>query len=285
MKGPSLARTAARKHVILFLAANPRDTGRLALDAEARSIHLELKRSGFGDRFDFVTRWAMEPLDLLRELRELQPTIVHFSGHATRPATTGPPTASPELAAMGAPSNGPLGLLVHNGQGDSLIVSHDALAQTFDVVGAQVRLVVLNACYSASIAEALLAHVDCVVGMSGAIHDDAARSFAIGFYGSLGEQKSIAAAFKQGQAAISLDGLLGAAKPQLHVRDGFDPAQLILAAVTPSVLLDVPCPYPGMRPFTVDDAARFHGRDGEIDDLIDRLRAGEREIYVFRNWR
>src|SRR5215813_1158252 len=77
-----------KKHVILFLAANPLDTGRLALDREARSIHLELKRSGYRDRFDFVTRWAAEPLDLLRELRELKPSIVHFSGHGMRPAGT-----------------------------------------------------------------------------------------------------------------------------------------------------------------------------------------------------
>jgi hypothetical protein len=27
-----------------------------------------------------VTRWAAEPLDLLRELRKLKPTVVHFSG-------------------------------------------------------------------------------------------------------------------------------------------------------------------------------------------------------------
>src|SRR5215470_10494024 len=79
---------AAPKHVILFLAANPRDTGRLALDREARSIHLELRRSGYRDRFEFVTRWAAEPLDLLRELRELKPTIVHFSGHSVRAAGT-----------------------------------------------------------------------------------------------------------------------------------------------------------------------------------------------------
>jgi hypothetical protein len=72
--------------VILFLAANPCDTGRLALDREARAIHVELKRSGYRDRFDFVTRWAAEPLDLLRELRELRPTIVHFSGHGAAPA-------------------------------------------------------------------------------------------------------------------------------------------------------------------------------------------------------
>ena len=77
----SSARTTVKKHVILFLAANPSATDRLALDLEARAIHQELKRSGFRDRFDFQTRWAAEPLDLLRELRELKPTIVHFSGH------------------------------------------------------------------------------------------------------------------------------------------------------------------------------------------------------------
>jgi hypothetical protein len=52
-----------------------------------------------------------------------------------------------------------------------------------------------------------LAYVDCVVGVSGSIHDDAARSFAIGFYGGLGEYESIAKAFEQGKAAIHLDGL------------------------------------------------------------------------------
>jgi hypothetical protein len=39
---------ATKKHVILFLAANLRDTGHLALGREARSNHLELKRSGYG---------------------------------------------------------------------------------------------------------------------------------------------------------------------------------------------------------------------------------------------
>jgi hypothetical protein len=85
---PSRAKTATKKHVILFLAANPSNTGRLALDREARSIHVELKRSGYRDRFDFVTRWAAEPLDLLRELRELKPTIVHFSGPGVHSVST-----------------------------------------------------------------------------------------------------------------------------------------------------------------------------------------------------
>jgi hypothetical protein len=75
----------------------------------------------------------------------------------------------------------------------------------------------------------LLPHVGCVVGMSGAIRDDAARSFAIGFYGGLGERESIAAAYKQGCAAISLAGLRDRDRPQLVVRAGVDASKLVLA--------------------------------------------------------
>jgi hypothetical protein len=42
----------------------------------------------------------------------------------------------------------------------------------------------------------------------------------------------------------------------------------------------LPCPYPGMRPFTQQDAQWFFGRDAELDDILRRLRRGEREIYV-----
>lgn len=76
----------------------------------------------------------------------------------------------------------------------------------------------------------LTAHVDCVVGMGSAVHDESARHFAIGFYGGLGERESVAAAYKQGCAAISLEGLRDGNRPQLKVRAGLDATQLILAA-------------------------------------------------------
>src|SRR5262245_48494222 len=75
------------KHTILFLSADPRgaDQGGLdrqarrgAFDEEASAIRKELERSGSRDRFELVTRWAAEPQDLLRELRVLKPTVVHF---------------------------------------------------------------------------------------------------------------------------------------------------------------------------------------------------------------
>jgi hypothetical protein len=64
----------------------------------------------------------------------------------------------------------------------------------------------------------------------GSVSDDAARSFAIGFYGGLGERASIVAAYKQGRAAISLEGLRDGDRPQLKVRVGVDAERLVLAA-------------------------------------------------------
>src|SRR5690242_3243820 len=66
--------------------------------------------------------------------------------------------------------------------------------------------------------------------MRGAIEDHAARAFAIGFYGGLGEGESVATAFEQGCAAIGLEGLRDSDRPQLHVRAGVDAARMFLAA-------------------------------------------------------
>jgi hypothetical protein len=254
------------KHTILFLAANPRITDeqglapearRGALDREASAILKELRGSGYRDRFELVTRWAAEPLDLLGELRKLKPTVVHFSGHGNQE-----------------------GLLFQCPEGAARRVPAAAIAETFASAGASVKLVVLSACHSQAPAAALLAHVDCVVSMSGALRDNAARAFAIGFYGALGEQESVMTAYRQGNAAISLEALAEADRPQLGVRAGADAGQIVLATLARVSQGALPCPYPGMRPYSADDADRFHGRDAEIDELLGRLRAGEREFLV-----
>jgi hypothetical protein len=221
------------KHTILFLAANPKGSSPLALDREARAIHVELERSGYREQFEFVTRWAAEPLDLLRELRKLRPTVVHFSGHgqegAAALASDGTAPRKLEIPGWSAAAS-PGGLQFHSADGSAQIVSPAAIEQTFGAAGSSVRVVVLNACYSAPQAVALVAHVDCVVGMSGAIHDDAARHFAVGFYGGLAEGEPVEAAYQQGRTAISLEGLDDAALPQLKVRAGVDARQLVLAS-------------------------------------------------------
>ena len=220
------------KHTILFLAANPAGTDRRALDQEARDIQVELERSGFRDRFALETRWAVEPLDLLRELRKLKPTIVHFSGcggseHAVlRRTHTGPDGEIIEYHQGGAPQTG---LCFQGADGWPRGVSAQALAQVFEAAGSSVQLIVLNACYSEHQAQALLAHVDHVVGTGRAIPEDAARSFAIGFYGGLGEGERVSAAYRQGCAAISLEGLSAGDDPQLRLRGGISADRPLLA--------------------------------------------------------
>ena len=197
-----------KKHTILFLTANPLGTDRLALDEEARAIQAELERSCYRDEFELVTRWAARPLDVLRELRKLKPTVVHFRGHGCH--------SEFKRRRLGDELGYLDGGLFFQGPDGLQLVSMEALAQTFDAAGASVRLVVLSACYSDEQAAVLLAHADCVVGLSGSISDDAARNFAIGFYGGLGERASVAAAYRQGCAAISLEGLPDGERPRLY---------------------------------------------------------------------
>jgi hypothetical protein len=232
------------KHTILFLAANPFGTDRLALDQEARAIQSELRRSRHGENFELVMRWTTQPLDLLRELRRFKPTVVHLSGHGGRNTQNSgrPPVVMPRrdvVTEAGSCDDKDVqpGLLFESPDGSAKYVSSTALAQMFDSCGRSVKLVVLNACYSSGHAEALLTRVECVVGMRGSIGDAAATNFAAGFYGGLGENESVETAFKQGRAAIRLDGLPDSERPQLKVRTGIDADKLILVRDHPDVML------------------------------------------------
>ncbi len=266
-------RLLMKKHTILFLAANPSGADWLALDEEARAIQVELERSGFRDCFELVTRWAVRPLDLLRELRKLKPTVVHFSGHGV-PDAAGKHRSgeAPHRNVVDEPdhSNGESrqGLVFQGPDGHPRLVSTAALEETFGAAGSSVKLVVLNACYSEVQAKALLAHVDYVVGMGGSIRDDAARSFAIGFYGGLGERESVADAYKQGCAAISLEGLPDSDHPQFKVRAGADVSLLVLAGCLPAAQVSSRM-RGGLIDFTTERQRhpRFVGRE----DVLARL--------------
>lgn len=224
-----------KKHVILFLATNPTNTNRLALDREARAIDVELSRSGYRDCFELVTRWAAEPLDLLRELRRLKPTVIHFSGNDKRSvarsfryirkACRG---ASDEK--RGSEIIGPDGMCFRRADGGAQFVSAVALGLTFAAIGACIKLVVFNTCCDEILVDSMISYTDCIISMCSSIHDEAARDFAIGFYGALGDRESVAAAYEQGCAAISLGKTSNRDRPRLWVRDGIDARQIVLAA-------------------------------------------------------
>jgi hypothetical protein len=216
------APSRATKNTILFLAADPAGTDEFALGRQARAIHEELERAGGRHRFELVTRWAPTPLDLLRELRRVRPMVVHFAGSGQQSAAH-----RPGQALIGDRFGG---LFFQGLDGRPRFVATSALQEMFGAAGSSVKLVVLNGCYSELQAEALLQHVDCVVGTRGTVDPAAAKAYAIGFFGGLGEHESVATAHKQGCAAVSLEGLHDGDRPRLKVRPGVDAGKLVLSA-------------------------------------------------------
>ena len=165
---------------ILFLAANPESTRRLNLEKEAREIQEALDISELAKEFELIQKWEVRPKDFRRALLKHKPDIVHFSGH-------------------GEGSSGLV--IVDESSGASKAVTGEALAGLFARIPS-VKCVLLNACYAELQAEAIVSHVDYVIGMRETIYDKAAIAFAIGFYDGLGYGRSIEEAFDLGSNAI-----------------------------------------------------------------------------------
>jgi hypothetical protein len=171
---------------ILFLAADPTDASRLRLGEEFREIQGRLKLAKFRERFRLeLPQLSVRPADISQALLDVQPQIVHFSGHGT---STG-------------------ALCFENQLGQTQLVEPDALAALFEQFAHQVSCVLLNACYSEAQAKSIAEHINYVVGMSQSVGDRAAIAFAVGFYQALGAGRTIEEAFKLGCIQIRLQGI------------------------------------------------------------------------------
>ncbi len=148
----------------------------------------------------------MRPDDLLQALNEHKPHVVHFSGHGIK---------SGEI------------LLMDNNR-KVKPVSIAALKMLFTTLKDNIRVVVLNVCYSQEQAEAIRGVIDCTIGMNTAIGDQAAITFAASFYRAIGFGRSIQESFDQGRAALLLEGIHEENSPEMLARRGVDPNSVIL---------------------------------------------------------
>jgi CHAT domain len=192
---------------ILYLAANPTTTTQLDLAREVRGIE---ERIGIGkprDALELVVRFAVRRRDLQRALLEEEPHVLHFSGHGSAREQ----------------------LIFEDDNGNAARVEKEALADLLGDLLGNLRLVVLNACDTESIAEALVAHVDCAIGMHEPIGDQAAIAFAASFYQALGFGKSVDTAFRLGKNELKLARIPEDQTPQLKVKPGVDAAKLVIA--------------------------------------------------------
>jgi len=197
-----------RKIKVLFLAAYP-DVEPLMLDEEIRSITQKIRVADYRDCIELVSAWAVRPDDLLQTLNQHKPDIVHFSGHGK--------------------SSGEIVLVdLENGKRIPKPVNPAALKALFEVLKDNIRVVLLNACYSQIQAEAIKDVIDCVIGMNADISDQAAIIFASSFYRAIGFGRSVREAFEQGRTALLLEGITEDKVPKLLCRKGVNPSKLHL---------------------------------------------------------
>lgn len=185
---------------ILFLSADPKNSPRLRLGEEAREIHEQLQRARLCDQFDFHQRSCIRPADLTQAMLDVEPDVVHFSGHGAKSGD----------------------LCFEDPLGQEAPISADALHALFERFRQCTKCVVLNACYSETQAKSIADHIDFVVGMKAAIGDQAAIAFSIGFYQALGAGRPIDEAYELGCIQIRLQGLTEELTPVLLRHQGAD---------------------------------------------------------------
>ena len=198
------------KITVLFFAINPKDTDRLRLDAEVRSIQEIIRKSEHRDSISFESRWAVQPLDIFQAINELNPDVIHFSGHGT---DTGE-------------------LVLENPDGSAKYVSKESIAQTISVFSDKIHLILFNACFSCEQAQAVTEHVDAAIGMKKSISDIGARVFAAQFYSALGFGRTLKNAFEQAKAALTIESPVDRDIPELYIKDGIEPDDMYIVKPT-----------------------------------------------------
>lgn len=161
--GPRRQRPRSTVLSVVHFSANSRNHARLNLQGEADRIELGLREGKRRYKLERVTK--TDPDRFMETLRRTTPSIVHFSGHG-----------------------GPDGIVMESDDHGHVVITPEMFATAIKHAGATVEVVVLNACHSAALAKALLEHVDCVIGLSDAIDDDAALAFSSDFYRDLGSK-------------------------------------------------------------------------------------------------
>ena len=167
----------------LFLTANPGNTTILDVDEEIRAILAKIRAARYRDQIKVEQAGAVRSDDLIEMMNQHHPRVVQFSGHGDDDGK---------------------GILICDEDGNASVVGSEALVSLFEGTLRKVQVVVLNCCYSQSLAQALTEVVPCVIGMKAVVDDVAARMFTANFYGALANGLSVGLAFKQGMTGLKM---------------------------------------------------------------------------------
>ena len=168
---------------ILYLVAQPRNTDALGSYREMREVERLLQLGRDRERYRLEHCVAARLTDISQALGDYWPQIVHFAGHGRDDGS----------------------LAVENDFGRASFVNPAGLANLLGGFAASVRCVIVNACHSLALAEAMREQIDYVVGMRSEILDSASIQFSVGFYQGLFAGKTIPDAFRQGRDLVQAE--------------------------------------------------------------------------------
>lgn len=194
---------------ILFLASNPKDIHQVKLDKELSAIDAKIQLGTHRDSFDLRSQWAVTPDALQEALLRFRPHIVHFSGHGSDKEE----------------------IVLQDAARKSKPVGKQALTDLFRILKDNVRVVVLNSCFSRAQAEAISQTIDFTVGTSKAVKDSAAIGFAAAFYRALAFGRTVREAFRLATNQLQLSSIEGSDILHFFVRPGADPDAPLVSAV------------------------------------------------------
>ncbi|NMF57336.1 CHAT domain-containing protein [Pseudanabaena yagii] len=188
----------------MVVAANPLGSSPLKLDHEVKTIQEALRRSRKRDNFEVEYRLAATPSELRRALLDLEPHVLHFSGHGS--GEQGLLFVSDESAsAIYRSEGGEVRSRSTNNNDEIKFVPAKPLANLLQLCEEHLECVVLNACYSDVQGDAIAANILFTIGMRDVVEDNVAIKFSQGFYDAIGSGKSYEEAFKWGKVAIEFD--------------------------------------------------------------------------------
>jgi len=196
---------------VLFISSNPTMEAGLNLEAELTEISAVLNR-GSGEQCSFYVRPGLPIESLSATVAEIEPDILHITAHGEQ-----------------------VSLSMSNSVGDRVALRADQLASM--MAGHLPRLIYLNACDSAAIAQELAGYVDVAIGSNAPISNRAARATAAIFYQKLVTGNSVFVAATAAEATL---GALAADRAKLvpNYRIGVDPRRIFLYS-PPRIIAEV----------------------------------------------
>jgi hypothetical protein len=176
-----VTRPSSGERVILYLAAVPRDMTPLRLDQEQRDVEERLQLRGNRHHYRMKYWSAVRLRDIGQALVDNKPYIVHFAGHGN---TDG-------------------GIYIEDDAGFSELLDPVGLAEWLRGYSKWIKCVIVNACNSLPLAEAVTRKdIDYGIGMRTKVSDSASIDFSVGFYQALAAGQPVEDAFSHARGML-----------------------------------------------------------------------------------